>query len=159
MGKKKQHKTSSPTIENRRARHDYHITETLEVGVQLLGSEVKSIRDGRASLAEGYVRADDRRLELWLVGVNISEYPPAGPIQHEPTRPRRLLAHKREILKLVREVSVKGVSIVPLRMYFKGGRVKVLIGLGTGRKKHDKRDLIDEKETRRELRRAVSRRV
>lgn len=152
-------KNDSPTIENRKARHDYDIRETLEVGIELRGPEVKSIRDGRASIGEGYVRADDRREELWLVGANISEYPPAGQLQHDPVRNRKLLAHKREIRKLLREVSQKGVALVPLRMYFKEGRVKLLIGLGTGRRKSDKRDLIDERETRRDLRRAVSKRV
>jgi len=159
MGKRKLSTTQAPTIENRRARHNYQITETLEVGVELRGSEVKSVRDGRVSLAEGYVRLEDRDEELWLVGVNIAEYPPAGERQHEPTRRRRLLAHKREIRKLAREVAQKGVTLVPLKMYFREGRIKLLIGVGIGRKKHDKRDLIEEKETRRELRRAVSKRM
>lgn len=172
-------------IENRKARHDYEILSTLEVGMKLLGSEVKSIRDGKASLGEGYVRVEDgtrriaaaRRADgrtvrtaarlaepgLWLHGVNIAEYPPAGPAgsagQHRPTRVRLLLAHKRELVKLAREVEAKGVTIVPLKLYFKNGKAKLLIGVARGRTKGDKRQAIAKRETRREMDRAMSRRA
>lgn len=172
-------------IENRKARHDYEILSTLEVGMKLLGSEVKSIRDGKASLAEGYVRVEDgtRRIAapkradgraprgkprmaepgLWLHGVNIAEYPPAGRMgsagQHPPTRVRQLLCHKRELVKMAREVEAKGVTVVPLKIYFKDGKAKLLIGVARGRTKGDKREAIAKRETRREIDRAMSRRM
>ncbi len=149
----------APTIENRRARHDYEILESLECGIALLGSEVKSVRDGKVSLAEGYVRVQADPPALFLHSVTIAEYGPAGPTAHEPARTRLLLAHKREIAKLVRQVEQKGVTIVPLRMYFKDGRAKVLIGLGRGRQAHDKRVAIAQRETRREIDRALSKKL
>jgi SsrA-binding protein len=149
----------SPTIENRRARHDYAIADTLEVGVALRGTEVKSVRQGRVSLAEGYVRVQADPPALTLLGVNIAEYPPAGAQQHPPTRGRRLLAHRREILRLARDVEHKGVTVVPLKMYFRNGYAKVLIGVGRGRARHDKRRAIAEREHRRDIDRALSRRA
>jgi len=135
QGKSSDHE---PVIENRQARHDYHIEETLECGISLRGTEVKSVRRGLASLAEGYVRATAEPAALELHGVHIAEYPPAGAAhQHAPTRTRVLLAHKREIRKLAGQTSTKGTTIVPLRMYFKEGRVKVLIGVATGKTKVD----------------------
>ncbi len=176
-------------IENRKARFDYAIVDTLEVGIMLRGSEVKSVRDGKVSLGEGYVRAEhplvagstrgartagskgpaDRasssRIDgpaLWLHAVNIAEYPPAGPSgsvgQHVPTRTRKLLAHSREIAKLAREVQVKGFTLVPLKLYFKNGKAKILIGLGKGKTKSDKRDTIAKRESDRDISRATSRR-
>ena len=184
-GRNKQAASREVMIENRKARHDYEILSTLEVGMKLLGSEVKSIRDGKASLGEGYVRVEDgtRRIAatkradgrtvrsaprvaepgLWLHGVNIAEYPPAGPAgsaaQHKPTRVRQLLAHRRELVKLVRDVDAKGVTIVPLKMYFKNGKAKLLIGVARGRTKGDKRQAIAKRETKREMDRALSRRA
>ena len=169
------------TIENRKARHDYEILDTLEVGIVLTGSEVKSIRDGKVSLGEGYVRVEDgtRRMTggekgkfaakvryaepgLWLHSVNISEYPPAGRAgsngQHFPTRTRKLLCHKRELHKLARQVDAEGVTVVPLKMYFKEGRAKLLIGVARGRTKGDKREAIAKREVAREISRAMSRR-
>jgi len=137
----------SPTIENRKARHDYEILETLECGIMLLGSEVKSVRDGKVSLAEGYVRVQAAPPALLLHAVNIAEYGPAGPTAHQPTRTRKLLAHKREIDKLVRQVEQKGVTLIPLKMYFKDGYAKVLVGLGRGRRSHDKRQALAERES------------
>lgn len=159
MAKKKKPKTNEPTILNRRARHDYTITDTLEVGIRLLGSEVKSVRDGRVSLAEGYVKVQQFPLRLELHSVNISEYPPAGGLQHKPGSVRQLLAHKREIARLAKDVETKGVTVVPLKMYFKNGFVKLEIGVGVGRSAHDKRNAIGERESRREIQRAMSKRM
>ena len=146
--------------ENRRARFEYHITETLETGIVLVGTEVKAIRDGRVSLAEGYVRArSEPRLELELIGVNIGEYAPAGVRQHRPKRSRKLLAHRREILKLAKATEEKGATIVPLKMYFKDGWAKVLIGLAQGKTKGDKRQDIKKRDAERDIRRALSKRA
>jgi SsrA-binding protein len=148
-----------PVIENRRARHDYAIEETLECGIELRGTEVKSVRHGHASLAEGWVLAEDEPPKLSLQNVHIAEYPPAGAHrQHEPNRPRRLLAHKREIRRLAVEIRARGASLVPLKMYFLRGKVKLLVGLAIGRKKVDKRQAIAAKEARRDIERETSRR-
>jgi len=149
----------APTIENRKARHDYFIIETLECGIMLQGSEVKSVRDGKVSLAEGYVRVQANPPALFLHAVNIAEYGPAGRAAHQPTRTRKLLAHKREIEKLLRQVDQKGVTLVPLKIYFKDGYAKVLVGLGRGRRAHDKRQAIAERQSKRELDRAMSKRI
>lgn len=147
-------------IENRRARFDYAIGETLECGMVLGGAEVKSVRSGKVSLQEGYVRAELKpEPALWLHGVNIAEYGPAAGNPTSPTRTRKLLAHKREIAKLWKATQVKGNTLVPLKVYFKNGYAKCLIGVGTGRKKGDKREAIKERETRRDISRAMSRRA
>ncbi len=151
---KNKKKTQIKTIENRKARFDYEILETLEVGIKLQGSEVKSVRDGRVSLAEGYVRVCDDPPGLYMHSVNIADYPPA-PGSHIPTQTRTLLAHKREIIKLARKVQAKGVTIVPLRMYFKNNYAKVLIGVGRGKAKYDKRTAIANRQSKRELDRAL----
>lgn len=158
MAKQKK-KNPTPVIENRRARHDYHIGDTLEVGIVLLGSEVKAIRDANASIAEGYVTATEEPLGLALHSVNIGPYGPAGPVAHPAVRVRELLAHKREIRKLAKQVATKGVTIVPLKLYFKDGFAKLLIGVGTGKTKHDKRDSIAERESQRDIQRAMSKRM
>ena len=155
---KKPTKEQEKTIENRRARFDYHISDTLETGVMLRGSEVKSVRAGKVSLAEGYVRVQDNPLALYLHGVTIDEYGPAAGRQHSMGRTRKLLAHKREIAKLHRQVDQKGMTVVPIRMYFKNGYAKLLIGLGQGKSKHDKRQAIAERESKRDMGRAMSRR-
>jgi len=155
---KKQQKTNEPTIENRKARHQYHIDETLEVGVALRGSEVKAVRAGRMSLGEGYVRAEAEPPRLYLYGVHIGEYENASGVnQHAAVRPRILLAHKREIRSLAIESQAKGTTIVPLKAYFKNGRVKLLIGLARGKKQHDKRQDVKKREVEREMRRAMTR--
>lgn len=159
MARKKKDKNEAPTIENRRARHDYHISDTLETGVMLEGSEVKSVRAGKVSLAEGYVRVQENPPGLFLHGINIGEYGPAGPRGHAPVRTRKLLAHKREIAKLARQVDQKGMTIVPLKMYFKDGYAKLLIGLAMGKSAHDKRQSIGEREAKRDIARAMSRRT
>jgi SsrA-binding protein len=155
---KKKGKEQERVMENRKARFDYHISETLECGIQLRGSEVKSIRDGKVSLTEGYVRVQEVPLALYLHSVTIEEYGPAGGRQHAMGRTRKLLAHKREIAKLWRQVQQKGMTVVPLKMYFKNGYAKVLIGLGKGKSKHDKRDTIAERESKRDISRAMTRR-
>ena len=158
-GRKKsgQGATMSPRITNRRARHDYHIEESLEVGVQLLGTEVKAIRLGRASVTEGFARVDPHSQELYLHNVEISQYPPAGPNQHEPKRTRKLLAHRREIAHLAGVTAGKGTTLVPLAMYFKGGRVKLEVGVATGKRQHDKRQDIKQRDAERDMRRAMTR--
>ncbi|MCA9310128.1 MAG: SsrA-binding protein SmpB [Phycisphaerales bacterium] len=160
MARRKKQPGNAPEFVNRKARHQYEITDTLEVGIVLVGTEVKSVREGRVSLGEGYVRVTDHPLSLWLHGVHIGEYAPAGPSrQHRSTAVRQLLAHKREIRKLFTKSIIKGVTVVPLKMYFnQDGRVKVLIGLGTGKKSHDKRQDLRKREADRDIERAMRRR-
>lgn len=148
---------ADPVIENRRGRFDYAIESELEVGIVLRGSEVKSVRDGKVSLNEGWIRATETPPTLLLYGVNISEYAPSAALGHKPVRPRGLLAHRKEIVRLARQTDVKGMSIVPLKMYFKNGFAKLLIGVGKGRKSHDKRDAIGQREAKRDIDRAMSR--
>lgn len=161
MASGKDKKVNEPEISNRRAYHEYHISETLEVGMMLVGTEVKSIRAGRASLAEGWVKADLAPPRLLLMGLHIDEYASAGRgnPQHRPTRTRVLLAHAREVRKLHAKSQVKGFTLVPLKMYFKGGRVKLLVGVGEGKKAHDKRDTLKKKDAQRDMARAMSRRA
>lgn len=161
---KKNDKNDAPEIHNRRARHDYHIDETYEVGIKLVGTEVRSLRAGKCSLGEGYVRAELEPPKLLLYSVHIDEYAPAGPVragrQHTIRRARVLLAHAREIRKLYASQQTKGVTIVPLKMYFNDrGIAKLLIGVGRGKKAFDKRDDIKKRETERDIRRQMSRRV
>ncbi len=153
-GNKKADKT--PTFFNRKAKHDYEILETIEVGIVLEGTEVKALRDGDCSIAEGYVLVKDEPPALTLHDVMIGPYPPAGALQHVPTRHRQLIAHKREIRKLARDVDQKGVTIVPLKLYFKGSFAKLQIGVAKGRQQHDKRRAIADRESKRELDRAMS---
>ena len=146
-----------PRISNRRATHDYFISAKLECGVALVGSEVKSLREGKAQLQDSYARIENG--ELYLHGAHIDPYSKAAlAYNHDPRRPRKLLAHRREIKKLIGETSIKGTTLIPLAIYFKGGRAKVEIGVGRGKQQHDKRDTIRKKEMDRELRRAMSRR-
>ncbi len=142
--------------ENRRARHDFEILETLECGLALVGTEVKSLRQGKASIAEAF--AFLRRGELWLIGAHIPEYAFGNIHNHAPVRDRKLLLHRRELEAWDRKVREKGVTIVPLALYFKGPRVKLALGLARGRKLHDKREREREKTDRREIERAMSRR-
>jgi SsrA-binding protein len=142
---------------NRKARHDYHILRTFEAGLSLLGSEIKSIRDGRVSIREAYVRPEDG--EVWLVGAHVSQYPPAAGRNHDPTRRRRLLLHKRQIAELARAVDAEGVTIVPLRLYLKDGRAKLEIALARGKKQYDKRAAIAKRDAERQMERAVRRRA
>lgn len=157
--KKKKGKDGPAVIENRRARHEYAITDTLEVGIQLQGSEVKSVREGNVSLQEGFVTVDGEPPQLTLRQVSIGEYGPAGNLQHKLDRTRRLLAHRREITRLAKQLDTKGVTIVPLKLYFKESWAKVLIGIGTGKRSYDKRESIKEREVQRDLLRAMSRKA
>lgn len=159
LAKSKGKKGEPPTIENRRARHEYHILTTVEAGIVLTGSEVKSVREGKVSLAEGYVRAEETPASLTMHGVTIQEYAPAAGNQHSPKRVRTLLAHKKEIVKLARESAQKGFTIVPLKMYFKGARAKVLVGVARGKAEFDKRQTKREMEAKREIARAMTRRA
>lgn len=145
-------------IENRKARFEYHISDTLEVGIALRGSEVKSVRAGEVSLGEGYVVAKDEPPSLELLNVNIGEYAASGALGHRPKRSRALLAHAKEIRKLAKQSQVKGMTIVPLKLYFKDGWAKVLIGVAKGKQAHDKRQTIAKRDADRDLQRAMSRR-
>ena len=158
MASKPKRKSNEPIVENRRARRDYFIDDTLECGIRLTGTEIKSIRDGQISLAEGYVRATETPPKLTLHGAHIAEYPPAGEQrQHEPGRVRALLAHKREIRKLAAKTRAKGSTLVPLKLYFVRGRAKLLIGVARGKRSRDKRQDVAERETKRDIQRAMSR--
>jgi SsrA-binding protein len=139
--------------ENRKALHDYHILESYEAGLVLLGTEVKSIREGRVNLRDSFARVENG--EVWLYNVNISSYSHRGYADHEPLRQRKLLMHRDEIRKLIGRTVEKGMTLVPLRLYFKNGRVKVAIGLAKGKKDYDKRETIKRREIDRETRAAV----
>ncbi len=157
---KKKPKSDAPTFENRRARHEYFIEDTLETGIVLTGSEVKAIRDGRCSIAEGYVTIEQMpKLRMVLHQTDIGAYQPSGALNHMPKRDRVLLAHKRELLKLARQVEQKGVTLVPLKLYFKNGMAKVLVGLARGKQSHDKRHAIAERDVQRDLQRVMARKV
>ena len=139
--------------ENRKAFHDFHLLETFEAGIVLLGTEVKAIREGRVNLRDSYARVE--KGEVWLYNVNISSYSHRGYADHEPLRQRKLLMHRDEIRKLIGKTTEKGMTLVPLRMYFSKGRVKVAIGLAKGKKDYDKRETIKRREAERETRAAV----
>ncbi|AFZ53985.1 SsrA-binding protein SmpB [Cyanobacterium aponinum UTEX 3222] len=142
--------------DNRQARYLYEILETYEAGVQLVGTEVKSIRAGRVNLRDGYALI--RNGEAWLTNVHISPYDTTGKyFNHEPKRDRKLLLHKKEINKLIGALQEKGLTLVPLKMYLRGEWVKVSLGLGKGKKLHDKRETIKRREDQREMQRALKR--
>jgi SsrA-binding protein len=159
MAKGKANKPGETEVVNRRARHDYIVEDTLEVGVRLVGTEVKAVRAGRVSLGEAYVRATEAPLELTLLGAHIGEYAPGGARQHPALRQRTLLAHKREIRKLARASDAKGYTIVPLKLYFKHGFAKLLIGLARGKGKADRREDMKKRDAQRDIDRAMSRRA
>ncbi|TMC01126.1 MAG: SsrA-binding protein SmpB [Chloroflexi bacterium] len=140
---------------NRRAYHDYFIDETYEAGLVLTGTEVKSLRMGRANLGDGYVRIDGR--EAWLENVHISAYAQGGYVNHEPRRPRKLLLHAKEIASLVGKVKQRGYTLIPLRLYFTRNHAKVEVGLGRGKRQYDKRQALAEADARREMERAIRR--
>ncbi|WP_413171729.1 SsrA-binding protein SmpB [Anabaena azotica] len=140
--------------DNRQARYLYEILETYEVGIQLTGTEVKSIRAGKVNLKDGYALI--RNGEAWLINAHISPYTSSGQyFNHEPRRTRKLLLHRQEIRKLIGKVEQQGLTLVPLKMYFKGGWVKLSIGLGKGKKVHDKREDIKRREDQRDIQRAM----
>ena len=142
--------------ENRKAFFDYHLLETFEAGVVLLGTEVKGIREGKANLRDSFARVE--RGEVWLYNVHINAYSHRGYADHNPKRPRKLLLHKEQIRKLIGKTTERGLTLVPTRMYFKGGLVKVAIALARGKQTHDKRASIRQRETERETRAAVKER-
>jgi SsrA-binding protein len=142
---------------NRRARHNYAIEETLEAGMVLTGTEIKSIRAGRANLAEAYARIDHG--EAWLIGAHIAPYEQGNRNNHEPTRTRKLLLHRDQITELMSSTQAKGLTLVPLRLYIRDGRAKLEIGLARGKKTHDKRRSIAERDMRRELDRQTKARI
>ena len=139
-------------IDNRRVRHDFQLIDTFEAGVALLGSEVKSIRLGNATLGEAYVRIGDDG--AWLVGCYIAPYVEANRENHEPTRQRRLLLHRHELLKLERGIRQKGMTVVPVKLYLKGSRIKLEIALARGKQHQDRRQDLKERDARREMDRA-----
>ncbi len=141
-----------PVATNRKALHDYFIQERFEAGIALVGTEVKSIRAGRTNLRDSYVRVKDS--ELWLVDAHISPYDQASRENHDPRRERKLLMHKKEILRLDNKVRAKGLTIIPLKMYFSRNRVKVEIALAQGKRMYDKREAIAKRESDRQVRRA-----
>ena len=143
----------SNIAENRKAYHDYHLLESFEAGIVLLGTEVKAIREGRVNLRDSFARIENG--QVWLHGVHISPYSHRGYAEHEPLRQRKLLMHRDEIRKLTGKTTEKGMTLVPLRMYFVKGRVKVAVGLARGKKEYDKRETIKKRETDRETRAAI----
>lgn len=141
---------------NRKAYHNYNILETYEAGISLVGTEVKSLRQNRVSLDEAYVRPENG--ELWLLSAHIARYEASGPFSHEPRRPRRLLMHRDEIISLASQVREKGLTLVPLKVYFKDDKAKVEIALAKGKKLYDKREAIARRDAEREIDRTLKRR-
>ena len=142
---------------NRRARHQYAIEETLEAGLALTGTEIKSIRAGKVNLAEAYARIE--RGEAWLIGAHIAPYEQGNRNNHEPTRTRKLLLHRDQIAELVGRTQAKGFTLVPLKLYIRNGMAKLELGIGRGKKAYDKRRTIAERDARRDLERSTKERV
>ena len=142
---------------NRRARHEYAVEETLEAGIALTGTEIKSIRAGRVNLAEAYARIE--KGEAWLIGAHIAPYEQGNRNNHEPTRTRKLLLHRDQIAELVGHTQAKGFTLVPLKLYIRNGMAKLEIGVARGKKAYDKRRTIAERDARRELERSTKERV
>jgi SsrA-binding protein len=149
-------KNSTAVATNRKARHDYEILETIEAGMSLQGSEIKSIRSGQINIKEGYVLIEYS--QAWLIDVHISPYDPASRMNHDPLRKKRLLLHKKEIRKLQESQQLKGLAIVPLRVYLKGGLAKIELGVGRGLKHYDKRQKIAKRDAEREMQKMLKRR-
>lgn len=153
MAKKHPEKPKNQLATNRKARHDYAISDTYEAGMMLTGTEIKSVRAGKINLKDGY--AQIRQGELWLENVHISPYDVGNQFNHDPLRRRKLLLHKHELAKLIGVVKDKGITIVPLKVYLKHGFAKVLIGVATGKHEYDKRKTIKRREQDREMRRVI----
>jgi SsrA-binding protein len=151
--KSEREKAQTNIAENRKAFHDFHILETFEAGIVLLGTEVKAIREGRVNLRDSFARVEDG--EVFLYNVNISPYSHRGYANHEPLRRRKLLLHREEIRKLIGKTVEKGMTLVPVRLYYKSGRVKVAVSLAKGKKDYDKRETIKRREADRETRAAI----
>jgi SsrA-binding protein len=141
---------------NRKAYHNYHIGDSVEAGIALTGTEIKSVREGKVSLADAYVRPENG--ELWLLNAHIARYDAGSYMSHEPTRPRKLLLHRKQIDSLAGKVQERGFTLLPLRLYIKGSLAKVEVALGRGKRLYDKRAAIARHETEREIERAIKRR-
>jgi SsrA-binding protein len=141
---------------NRKAYHNYHIQESMEAGIVLTGTEIKSIRAGKVNLADAYVKPE--KGELWLLNAHIARYDAASYLSHEPTRPRKLLLHRKEIANLISKLAEKGLTLVPTRIYLKDSRAKVEVALAKGKKLYDKREAITRRDVEREMGRAKKRR-
>jgi SsrA-binding protein len=142
---------------NRKAYHDYHIEDSVEAGLVLTGTEIKSIRMGRVNLKDAYARAENG--EIWLLGAHIAQYPGGNRYNHEPKRPRKLLLHRKEITELSGAMMRKGLTIVPLKLYLKKGIAKVELGVARGKKAYDKREAIARRDAQREMQRELSQRT
>lgn len=142
-----------PLAQNKKARHDYNILETVEAGIVLTGTEIKSVREGRVTLKDGF--AQIKNDEAWLENVHISEYTAGNRFNHDPLRRRKLLLHKKQIVQLGQKNSAKGVTLVPLKVYLKNGFAKVLIGVATGKHEYDKRETIKRRDQEREIQRTL----
>jgi SsrA-binding protein len=151
--KTEREKAQTSIAENRKAFHDFHLLETFEAGIVLLGTEVKAIREGRVNLRDSFARVEDG--EVFLYNVNISPYSHRGYADHEPLRRRKLLLHRDEIRKLIGKTVEKGMTLIPVRLYYKKGRVKVAVSLAKGKKEYDKRETIKRREADRETRAAI----
>ena len=149
-------KAQTNIAENRKAYHDFHVLETFEAGVVLLGTEVKAIREGRVNLRDSFARVEDG--EVFIYNVHISPYSHRGYADHEPLRRRKLLLHRDEIRKLIGKTVEKGMTLIPVRLYFKKGRVKVAVSLAKGKKEYDKRETVKRREADRETRAAIKER-
>jgi SsrA-binding protein len=139
---------------NKRAFHEYEVLESVECGIALTGTEVKSLRDGHASLEDAYAKLDEG--EVWLIGSDVPEYAMGNRMNHKPKRPRKLLLHRREINKFAGKATQKGFTLVPLKLYFKGGLAKVELAVARGKQLHDKREATKKADAQREIRRAMS---
>lgn len=142
-----------PLAQNKKASHDYNILETVEAGIVLTGTEIKSVREGRVTLKDGF--AQIKNDEAWLENVHISEYTAGNRFNHDPLRRRKLLLHKKQIVQLGQKTSAKGVTLVPLKVYLKNGFAKVLIGVATGKHEYDKRETIKRRDQEREIQRTL----
>ena len=148
-------KQSGTIVTNRRARRNYDVMDTVEAGLVLTGTEIKAIREGRVNLSDAYGKPENG--ELWLVNAHIAQYSAGSRNNHDPTRPRKLLLHKDEIARLSRQVSERGLTLVPMRLYIRRHRAKVELGIARGRKLYDKRRAIIEREREREAQQALNR--
>lgn len=139
---------------NRRALHEYEVSDAIECGIVLVGTEVKSLREGHANLEDAYARIDDG--EVWLIGAEIPEYVFGNRLNHKPKRARKLLLHKREIAKFAGKADEKGLTLIPLRMYFKDGKAKLELAVGKGKQAHDKRESVKKADAKRDIDRALA---
>ena len=151
--KSEEKRNTTPAVDNRRARHEFHILESMEAGIALTGTEIKSIRQGGISLNEAYARMRDG--EMWLLGMHVPPYKQGSFSNVDPNRPRKLLLHKEQIARLASRAAEKGLTLVPLRLYFTRGKVKIEIGLAKGKKLWDKREATAKRDVERELARHV----